>query len=56
MPGPADTQISLPIDTQVTTRYAHGVRSRLAQGCPSRANPCEACLAPHTAAKSRVIL
>jgi hypothetical protein len=56
VPGSAGTWISLPIDAQVTTRYAHVVRSRLAQGCPSRANPCEACLAPHTAAKPRVIL
>src|SRR5258708_27834008 len=56
VPGSAGTWISLPIDAQVTTRYAHVVRSRLAQGCPSRANPCEACLAPHTAAQPRVIL
>jgi hypothetical protein len=48
--------ISLPIDAQVTTRYAHVVRSRLAQGCPLRANPCEACLASLTAAQPRVIL
>jgi hypothetical protein len=56
VPGPADTWISLLIDARVTARYAHVVRSRLAQGCPSRANPCEVWLAPHMAAKPRVIL
>ena len=45
VPGSAGTWISLPIDAQVTNRYAHFVRSRLAQSCPSRANPCEARLA-----------
>ena len=54
--GSAGTWISLPIDAQVTTRYAHVVRSRLAQGCPLRVNPCEACLAPHTTAQPRFIL